>query len=237
MRDAFWQVAWTLEGQHGKHGVWSDAAYLYSAIAATGGVPSPPDEVLAAIDDLYAQYEVASGYYEQLRRGSAARMAEVDALVAHGQAVDAWAASFEVAPHIPNYLTSPGGSQYLGTAAVAIALTTRDIKAHSQALQHAYAVHAANNPHLRQLRLQAEDAHRYLTEQLQPWAEAAKRHEVDLLAALDRFDAANAQWRQAAGRLLAEARATTAPSLEARAVGIADRPRPVGPTLTQSPTP
>ncbi len=86
MRDVFWQVAWTLEQSHGRHGVWTDAAYLYSAIA-TGGPPAPPTEIRAALDDLHAQYDLARAYLDSIEAHAAHRDEEAAAMAAaqHGR--------------------------------------------------------------------------------------------------------------------------------------------------------
>ncbi len=206
MRDVFWQVAWTLEQSHGQHGVWTDAAYLYSAIA-TGGPPPPPTEIRDALDDLHAQYDLARAHLDHIEAHATHREREAAAIAARSTAVDRWADSLAARPHVPKYLSSPGGAQYAGTAAVSIALTTADIRTHTAALRHAAQVHRAQAHQLRTLSAQDAEALAYLDQHLEPWIAAAKQQEAHLLAALDAHAAANAQWRQAAGRLLAEARA------------------------------
>jgi small-conductance mechanosensitive channel len=90
---------------------------------------------------------------------------------------------------------------------VAIALSTADIRTHTVALQQAAEAHRAQ---AHQLQAHAADdarARAYIDAQLRPWIRAAKQQETQLRAALDAHAAANAAWREAAGRLLAEARA------------------------------
>ena len=206
MRDVFWQVAWTLEQSRGLHGVWTDAAYLYSAIA-TGGPPAPPAEVQAALAELLAQYDLARSYLDQVEAAATRRAEQSTALARRSAAVDRWADSLDARPHIPKYLSSPGGAQYAGAAAVAIALTTADIRTHTAALQHAAEVHRAQAHQLQALAAEDAQAVAYIDEQLHPWIHAAKQQEAHLRAALGAHAAANAAWREAAGRLLAEARA------------------------------
>ena len=190
----------------GQHGVWTDAAYLYSAIA-TGGPPAPPTEIRDALDDLHAQYDLARAHLDHIEAHATHRDREAAAIAARSTAVDRWADSLAARPHVPKYLSSPGGAQYAGTAAVSIALTTADIRTHTAALRHAAEVHRAQAHQLRTLSAQDAEALAYLDQHLEPWIAAAKQQEAHLLAALDAHAAANAQWRQAAGRLLAEARA------------------------------
>ena len=135
-------------------------------------------------------------------------------------AVDRWADSLATQPHIPKYLSSPGGAQYAGTAAVAIALTTADIRTHTAALQHAAAVHRTHTERLKQMTTADRDALDYLNAQLRPWIAAAKQQEARLLDALDAHAHATTQWREAAGRLLAEARATGDHDTVARVSGL-----------------
>ncbi len=225
LRDAFWQVAWTLERSRGWHGVWSDAAYLYSAIAATGGIPAPPAEVRSALDDVRAQLDVAVGYLDQIDDQLAANRAEATAMTAHGDAVDRWAATLAVRPHVPKYLTSPGGAQYVGTAAVAIALTTRDIKTYTAALERAGQVHREHSARRQQLTAQDAAAGWYVEIQLNPWIAAAKQEEARLSAALAAHDQAAVEWREAAGRLLSAARAAGEHDAAARVVGLDARYR------------
>jgi hypothetical protein len=206
MRDVFWQVAWALEQSHGQHGVWTDAAYLYSAIA-TGGPPAPPAEVRAALAKLLAQYDLARCYLDHVEATAARRAEESTAVARRGAVVDRWADSLDARPHIPKYLSSPGGAQYAGAAAVAIALTTADIRTQIAALQHAAEVHRAQAHQLRALAAEDAQALAYVDEQLRPWIQAAKQQEAHLRAALAAHKAANMRWREAAGRLLAEARA------------------------------
>ncbi len=206
MRDVFWQVAWALEQSHGRHGVWTDAAYLYSAIA-TGGPPAPPAGVQAALSELLAHYDVARSYLEQVEATAARRAEESTGIAGRSVAVDRWADSLDARPHIPKYLSSPGGAHYAGAAAVAIALSTADIRTHTAALQQAAEVHRAQAHQLRALAAEDAQALTYVDEQLRPWIHAAKQQEAHLRAALDSHAAANAAWREAAGRLLAEARA------------------------------
>ncbi|MGB7962850.1 MAG: hypothetical protein WCF12_07835 [Propionicimonas sp.] len=230
LRDVFWQVAWTVERSQGRHGVWSDAAYLYSAIAATGGVPAPPAEVRAALATLHAHYDTARRYLDQIGEDLTANDAEAGAMTAHGDAVDRWADSLSARPHIPKYLTSPGGAQYVGTAAVAIALTTADIKTHTAALRTARAVHADHAARRRQLGADARAAGHYLDADLGPWLAAAKQYEARLLAALDDHQQAAIQWREAAGRLLAQAQAAGDQEAAQRVVGLDNRYRHRTPT-------
>lgn len=205
LRDVFWQVAWALEQSHGQHGPWTDAAYLYSAIA-TGGPPAPPVEVHTALADLRDRIDLAHQYQAQVAADRAARDAYADALIARSDQVDRWAASLDTPPHIPYYLTSPGGARYMGAAAVAVALTTMDIKRHTKALQVATATHRAAAVQMRHLDALDQEAGRYLEQDLHPWLRAAQQHEANLLAALDDHAHAQAQWRQAAGQLLADVR-------------------------------
>ena len=205
MRDVFWQVAWALEGSHARHGVWTDAAYLYSAIA-TGGPPAPPTEVRAALAHLHTQYDLALSYIERIEKQSAHRVHEADDMAERSAAMDRWAHSLATGPHIPKYLSSPGGAQYAGTAAVAIALTTADIRAHSAALTRAIALHEVNQQRLQQLATADHADRHYIDQQLRPWIRAAKQHEARLLTALDDHARATTGWHAAAGRLLAEAR-------------------------------
>lgn len=221
MRDVFWQVAWALEQSHGQHGVWTDAAYLYSAIA-TGGPPAPPAEVRAALSELLAQYDLARSYLDQVE-GSATRRAQESAGIAkRSAAVDRSADSLDARPHIPKYLSSPGGSQYAGTAAVAIALTTADIHTHTASLQQAAGLHRAHAQQLRKLAAEDAQALAYIDGQLRPWIRAARQQEAHLRAALDAHAAANAQWRESAGRLLAEARAVGDQNAALRVSGLND---------------
>jgi hypothetical protein len=206
MRDVFWQVAWTLEQSRGLHGVWTDAAYLYSAIA-TGGPPAPPAEVQAALAELLAQYDLARSYLDHVEATAARRAEQSTALARRSAAVDRWADSLDARPHIPKYLSSPAGAQYAGAAAVAIALSTADIRTHTAALRRAAEVHRAQAHQLQALAAEDAQALAYVDEQLRPWIRAAKQQEALLLAALDSHAAPNTQWREAAGRLLAEARA------------------------------
>jgi hypothetical protein len=206
MRDVFWQVAWALEQSRGQHGVWTDAAYLYSAIA-TGGPTAPPIEAQAALTHLLTQYDLARSYLDQVEATATSRAEESTAVARRSVAVDRWADSLDARPHIPRYLSSPGGAQYAGAAAVAIALTTADIRTHTAALQQAAEVHGAHAHQLRALASEDAQALAYIDEQLRPWIRAAKQQESQLRAALDAHAAANAAWRKAAGRLLAEARA------------------------------
>ncbi len=111
---------------------------------------------------------------------------------------------------------------YAGTAAVAIALTTADIRAHSAALRHASRVHADNIHQLHALQAEDERARAYLADQLRPWIRDAKQREAQLQAALDAHAAANAAWRDAAGRLLAEARAAGDHHAAQRVAGLND---------------
>ena len=231
MRDVFWQVSWHLERSHGRHGVWTDAAYLYSAIAATGGVPPPPDEVHAALDALYAQWDIADGYLDEITKRHDAREAEAAAMTAYSRKVDRWADSLDTQPHIPNYLTSPGGAQYVGTAAVAIALTTADIKAQTKALAQSTALHHAHAARRLELAALAEADADYLDTQLGPWLTAAKTSETRLVAALAEHRAAHQQWRAAAGRLLAEARHAGDHQAAERVAGIDTRYRRHGAPL------
>jgi hypothetical protein len=206
MRDVFWQVAWALEQSRGQHGVWTDAAYLYSAIA-TGGPPAPPIQVQAALAHLLTQYDLARSYLDQVEATATRRAQQSTTVTRRSAAVDRWADSLDARPHIPKYLSSPGGAQYAGTAAVAIALTTADIRTHTVALQQAAEAHRAQAHHLRALAAEDAQARAYIDEQLRPWIRAAKQEETQLRAALDAHAAANAAWREASGRLLAEARA------------------------------
>ncbi len=219
MRDVFWQVAWALEQSRGKHGVWTDAAYLYSAIAV-GGPPAPPTDVRSALEDLHARYDLARAYLDHIEAQAASQDEEAAAMTQRSAAVDRWADSLATQPHIPKYLSSPGGAQYAGTAAVALALTTADIRTHTAALQRAAAVHRTHTERLQQMTTADRNALDYLNAQLRPWIAAAKQQEARLLDALDAHALATTQWREAAGRLLAEARATGDHDTVARVSGL-----------------
>ena len=94
------------------------------------------------------------------------------------------------------------------------------IDSHTAALRHATETHRAHAHQLRQLAAEDAQALAYIDQQLQPWIHAAKQQEAALLAALDAHAAANAAWRDAAGRLLAEARAAGDLNAAVRVAGL-----------------
>ena len=117
LRDVFWQIAWELEGQYRQHGLFTDAAYAYAAIAA-GGVPPVPTDVVNAMTQLRAQYDQALARVDELEAAMHAGEAESQAIQQRAQAYDDWADRLDAAarPHLPYYLLLPGGQRLAGTA-------------------------------------------------------------------------------------------------------------------------
>ena len=206
LRDVMWQTAWELEGRHKRHGVFTDAAYAYAAIAA-GGVPPVPTEAVAAMTRLRQQYDQVLSRLGQIDREREAREREDGHLAQVGRQWDAWADSLGAGarPHLPYYLAMPGGQRLTGTAWVATSLAAQDIRRHADALAQAAAVHQANSARLDEQAAVAQAA-RDEVAAISTWTGQAKTYEAELQSAIDAHTSAREQWRDAIGRLLADAR-------------------------------
>ena len=206
LRDAFWQVAWELEGQHRQHGVFTDAAYSYAAIA-TGGVPPVPTEVIEAMAGLRAQYDQVLARVDELRAAAGARRAESREMEHRGRAWDEWSDRIDAAarPHVPSYLLLPGGQRLAGVAWARISMARQGIDRATAALAQAADAHRAYAARERELLAEGR-AHGAETEALAEWVRQAKVYEGQLQAAIDEHAAARAAWRDGIGALLVDAR-------------------------------
>ena len=220
LRDAFWQVAWELEGRLRMHGVFTDAAYAYAAVAV-GGVPPVPAEAIEAMTALRTQYDQVLARLDQLDREGEVRDAEARALTRAAREWDSRADSFEAEarPHVPYYLTLPGGARMTGTAWVRTSIARQNIRRHSAALAQASAVHRANSARRRELTAVELAAFREV-ETLRGWVAEAKAYEGQLQDAMDEHAAARGEWRAAIGRLLVDARALGDVEAEAQVVAV-----------------
>jgi hypothetical protein len=220
LRDAFWQVAWELEGRLRMHGVFTDAAYAYAAVAV-GGVPPVPAEAIEAMTALRTQYDQVLARLDQLDRVGEVRDAEARALTRAAREWDSRADSFEAEarPHVPYYLTLPGGARMTGTAWVRTSIARQNIRRHSAALAQASAVHRANSARRRELTAVELAAFREV-ETLRGWVAEAKAYEGQLQDAMDEHAAARGEWRAAIGRLLVDARALGDVEAEAQVVAV-----------------
>lgn len=208
MRDAFWQLAWTVEGQYRQHGVFTDAAYIYAAIAAGGGPPAPPAEVVEAMQRLHAQYDQVRTRLLQLKAEGAARDAEAEEIEARSDDWDAWADGLaaQARPHMPYYLMLPGGQRMTGAAWVGCSLAAADMRTAAAAMRQAGAVHRAHSARMDQLTA-AEVSARAEQRELGAWITQAKEYEGYLRDRLEAHTEARTLWRESIGRLLIDARA------------------------------
>lgn len=220
LRDAFWQLAWRLEGSQGKHGLFTDAAYAYSCVAA-GGVPSVPPELTAAmvqvrenyaqvrsrVDELVAQREVISAESERWDEYTSRLDAQADALESRAQ------------PHLPLYLGGPHNHAMVGSSIVLVGLARGDIRAHAEALKRASAAHRQSAQRSDQMLADMAAGTEEIRE-LRKWVREAKKCEAQMLKAISTYERAQQQWRDAVGRLLVDARRSAEPGAEERVAGI-----------------
>lgn len=207
LRDAFWQIAWQMEGRYGERGPFTDAAYAYAAVAV-GGVPPVPTEALEAMARLRAQYDHVTARLRQLQAEGRQRDAEARAMTRRGQEYDEWANSMGrgAHPHVPGYLLLPGGARLTGAAWLRINLARQRIRQHSAALTQAAAVHRAHTARTLEMCVESQAG---LAEArvIGEWITQAKAYEAQLITAIDAHTTAREQWRAAIGRLLIEANA------------------------------
>ncbi len=211
LRDAVWQVAWDLEGSKGKHGVWSDAAYLYS-VAAEGGVPQPPQEMIDAlaavrvqIEDVWARKQAFGSRIAAREAGRDQRDTEVAA--AQGDWRRAQAAVDRAVARIPFANPyAPGHRTVAGIALLAKAEATGLQERANELARRSREVVRVATEAARASRAAAEADGREL-DALNEWLERAAAYERHAERAVQRHAAAAAAWRTAMGELLIDARA------------------------------
>lgn len=223
LRDAFWQLAWRLEGSRGKHGLFTDAAYAYSCVAA-GGVPGVPAELTAAMAQLRGYYALVGARVEELGARRDALSEESDRWSEYTARFDAQADALErrAQPHLPLYLGGPRNQAMVGSSIVLVGLARGDIRAHTQALKRASAAHQQSIRRRTQIIAEME-AGRAEMRQLGVWVKEAKKCEAQMLAAISTYERAQKQWRDAVGRLLVDARQSGETGVEERITGIDQR--------------
>lgn len=207
LRDAFWQIAWREEGRHGRHGVWTDAAYLYAAIAVDGPPPPPPQELLDLITEQEARIAQARANKQhvltRIEERDRTERAWLDWSEAWHRSV-AWAEYDEPVP-VPVPDRTPAASTLRGASLIRLGHYTARQREAAAALKQSARAHEQAGAVIRQLTQAEKMDHVWVRQQNAAIAEAkARRQQAERL--VEQYRQAERDWRDRMGRLLVDAR-------------------------------
>jgi hypothetical protein len=209
--------------------VWTDAAYLYAAVAAGGmpGAPEPGPELAAQLQRTRGWIEQAEARMDQVIQNTYVRDAQRAALLAKGDEARAWWDSARWSgggpAFVPAVFPGPGAevAMSLRTAAV---VRRRQMSAEAGAVMAQAERQVAWCAQQQQALLDAEYADATEADALAVWLRDARawlqQSEAQQAAAGQAYTEAVRAWRAAAGRLLIEARAGHDDNAAARIAGI-----------------